>query len=147
MSRTGRDDGAAAVEFALVLPILLLLISAIIDFGRIYFEQSTLSGAAREGVRLVALGKTDGSAIAAAVDYAAGSVSGLNVTVRVGAVSTIVESGGVAVTGATIPACVPGAPVTVVASSGFTFWTPLPGLAHFTGLDTLAGKGVMRCGG
>lgn len=146
MKRRTRDDGAAAVEFALILPLLLLLISGIIDFGRIYFENSTLSGAAREGVRFVALGKTDGSAIADAVDYAAG-MSGLNVTVKISGVSTTVESGGTVVAGVTLPTCTPGDAVTVVVSTPFTFWTPLPGIAHFTGVDTLAGKGVMRCGG
>lgn len=146
MNWAQREDGAAAVEFALVLPLLLLLVSAIIDFGRIYFEQSTLSGAAREGVRLVALGKTDGAVIADAVDYASG-MPDLDVTVTIGGVATAVETDGVVASAVTLPTCSPGDAVTVVVSTPFTFWTPLPELGHFTGVDTLAGKGVMRCGG
>ena len=39
------------VEFALVLPILLLLLCGIIDFGWLYYNQITLNNAAREGAR------------------------------------------------------------------------------------------------
>jgi len=51
-----RDRGAVAVEFALLLPVLLLLIFGIIDFGRAINDQITLTQAAREGARLAALG-------------------------------------------------------------------------------------------
>jgi Flp pilus assembly protein TadG len=50
-----RDRGGAAVEFALLLPLLLLLIFGIIDFGRALNAQITLTQAAREGARLEAL--------------------------------------------------------------------------------------------
>ncbi len=40
------------MEFALVLPIFLLLIFAVIDGGRYVYVNSTLSNAAREGARL-----------------------------------------------------------------------------------------------
>jgi len=43
--------GQAMVEFALVLPILLLLLCGIIDFGWLYYNQITLNNAAREGAR------------------------------------------------------------------------------------------------
>ena len=46
-----RERGAAAVELALVLPVLLLIVAAIIDFGRAMFVQSVLTNAAREGAR------------------------------------------------------------------------------------------------
>lgn len=140
MGSAKRDDGVAAVEFALVMPLLLLLIFAIIDFGRIFWEQATLSGAAREGVRLVALGKTDPATITSTTVDAASGMSGVTVTIKVN---------GVAVPSGTspIPSCTPGDPVTVEATTSFSFWTPLPGLANFTGLDSLTGKGVMRCGG
>lgn len=53
--RARRDRGAAAVELALILPVLLLLIAGIIDLGRAYQAQMTVTQAAREGARMVAL--------------------------------------------------------------------------------------------
>jgi len=54
------DRGAAAVEMALVMPLLILMIMGIIDFGRIFNGEIQLSQAAREGARIAALG-TSGS--------------------------------------------------------------------------------------
>ena len=50
--REGRPRGQGLVEFALVLPIFLLLLFGVIDGGRYVFVNSTLSNAAREGARL-----------------------------------------------------------------------------------------------
>src|ERR687892_2608524 len=57
--RMGAEDGAAAVEMALVLPLLFLLIFGIIEFGFIFNRWITTTHAAREGVRLLALGDPD----------------------------------------------------------------------------------------
>lgn len=47
-----RDDGAQAlVEFALVLPILLLIITGVLDTARAVWQSNTLAYAAREGTR------------------------------------------------------------------------------------------------
>src|SRR5690606_17088398 len=43
--------GQALAEFALVLPILLLLIAGIIEFGRAFHIQQVVTDAAREGAR------------------------------------------------------------------------------------------------
>jgi Flp pilus assembly protein TadG len=52
-----RDDrGAAAVEFALVMPILLLLLFGIIEFARAWNVRQTLTDAAREGARVAVVG-------------------------------------------------------------------------------------------
>jgi Flp pilus assembly protein TadG len=51
----GRDRGAVVVEFALLLPLLVLLVFGIIDFGRAFNAQIALTQAAREGARLDAL--------------------------------------------------------------------------------------------
>jgi len=53
--RRRHEDGAAAVEFALILPILLLLILGIFEFGRIFNAQIQLSNAAREAARVMAI--------------------------------------------------------------------------------------------
>lgn len=150
MTRNERERGAAAVEFALVLPLLLLLISAIIDFGRLYFDQAALSGAAREGVRLVALGKTSGDDVAETVDDVYGN-SNLQVRVKVSGTWTDIQNDlpeGTSVAGVTIPTCSPGDSVTVVVNETFTFWTPLPSMfGVFDSEHLVGGKGVMRCGG
>ncbi len=51
-----RDDrGAAAVEFAIVAPLLFLLVFAIIDFGFGFHAWDATQNAAREGARLAAV--------------------------------------------------------------------------------------------
>ena len=49
------ERGAAAVEMALVMPLLLAMIIGIIDFSRIFNAELQLSQAAREGARLASL--------------------------------------------------------------------------------------------
>jgi Flp pilus assembly protein TadG len=44
--------GTALVEFTLILPLLLLLTVAAVDFGRAFFVKNVVEQAAREGVRL-----------------------------------------------------------------------------------------------
>jgi Flp pilus assembly protein TadG len=59
MIRTIRGHrGVTIVEFALVLPLLLVLIFSIIDFGLYFFVEHTLQFATREGVRLALVGRT-----------------------------------------------------------------------------------------
>jgi Flp pilus assembly protein TadG len=49
--------GTATVEFAIILPILLGILFAIIEFGFLFKDQLTLQQAAREGARAAAVGK------------------------------------------------------------------------------------------
>jgi hypothetical protein len=49
--RNQNTGGQALVEFAFVLPILLLLMVAIIDFGILFYSQMAVSNAAWEGAR------------------------------------------------------------------------------------------------
>ncbi len=60
----GGNQAQALVEFALVLPLLLLLLIAIIDFGRALFVYSEVSNAAREAVRYGAVNAADCNEIA-----------------------------------------------------------------------------------
>lgn len=46
-----REDGQAMLEFALVLPIFLLILCGIIDFGWLFYNQLALNNICREGAR------------------------------------------------------------------------------------------------
>ena len=49
----GRDDrGQTITEFALILPIFILVLVGIVDFGRAVYASSTIQNAAREAVRV-----------------------------------------------------------------------------------------------
>lgn len=124
------ERGAAAVEFALIAPVLVLMVLGITEFGRAYYFQTTLSQAAREGVRVKAI-RDDSSAAIAATRAAAS-----NLTLNSIAVTTT-QGGACTVTG-TAP--VPTATVEV------TYTLPFLTGMFGTGV-TLTGKGVMRCNG
>lgn len=47
--------GQAMVEMALVLPILLILVGGILDFGWLFYNKVALNNAAREGARYAAI--------------------------------------------------------------------------------------------
>lgn len=61
-----REEGQSLVEFALVLPILLLLIVAIVDFGWVFMAKITVNNAAREGARVYAVNSDSSVAESAA---------------------------------------------------------------------------------
>jgi hypothetical protein len=48
------EGGQALVEFALVMPVFMLVIFGLVDAGRLVYTNSALSEAAREGARLAA---------------------------------------------------------------------------------------------
>ena len=120
------------VEFALILPLLLLVLGGIIDFGRAYQQQIMLTNAAREGARMAALGYS-AAQVQARVTTA---VSGLNG----GATSTVLSA-----------ACVSGGPVgqaavvRVTPNTAFQ-WTVLGALPGVP-TPTLDAEGSMRCFG
>jgi Flp pilus assembly protein TadG len=49
------EDGAQLVEFAIVLPLLLLVVLGIAEFGIIFQRYEVLTNAAREGARMAVL--------------------------------------------------------------------------------------------
>lgn len=57
------EGGASAVEFALILPVFVLLIAAIIDFGFIFAQQVQLNNAARDASRQAVVKNLSGVAI------------------------------------------------------------------------------------
>lgn len=54
-----RPRGQSLVEFALVLPVLFLIIFGILDLGRAVYIYNTLSNAARQGVRVASVDQND----------------------------------------------------------------------------------------
>ena len=84
----GSERGAAAVEFALILPILVLILFGVIEFGGVYNAQLMVTSAAREAARTMAVQGTVADAETVAVDAAIGiDPTDLDVTVSPGACS------------------------------------------------------------
>jgi Flp pilus assembly protein TadG len=140
------DEGATIVEFALVLPLLLVLIIGLIDFGRMGFVEVSITSASREGARLSSFypsGLSDNSEIDVLVQAAApaaASTAQLNsaavLLVSVSPCSSTVSSENTSVT----------------VSTNFTWLLPLdllriisPGSTLGQGF-TLSSTSAMRCG-
>ena len=67
------ERGAALIEAAITVPIILLISVGIFEFGRAYQTQQVLTNAAREGARLAVLeGPTDGDVRARVNNYLTG---------------------------------------------------------------------------
>ena len=82
------ERGAAAAEFALLLPVLLTILFAIIEFGMIMYSREVVTNAAREGTRAgIVQGppkRTAGEIIAIANNYLTNTgVNPANVTFTV----------------------------------------------------------------
>ncbi len=71
------------MEFALVLPVLILILIAILDFGRALYAYSVVANCAREGARFAIIHPDDTAGITAVVENAAVGLdpSRLSVTV------------------------------------------------------------------
>jgi len=63
LRRAGENRGAAIIEVALTLPLLLLVSVGIFEFGRAYQTWQVLTNAAREGARLAVLPDSNDSAV------------------------------------------------------------------------------------
>lgn len=73
--RFGSDRGAELVEFAMVMPILLVIFAGIVDFGLMLQRSEVVTNAAREGARLRVLpGYEDADAIARVDAYLEDSI-------------------------------------------------------------------------
>ncbi|NND97928.1 MAG: pilus assembly protein [Pirellulaceae bacterium] len=80
-----RRTAVAAVEFAVVAPIFMMMVFGIVEFGRMMMVQQTLINASREGARMAVMeSATADSVVATVQDYLAGAavdVSGGSVKV------------------------------------------------------------------
>ena len=117
------DNGVVSVELVLVLPLLLLLIFGMIQFGRAYNAKVELTSAVRDGVRALALGSADPE------ETTIEAAPGLDPD------TITVETSG--------DPCTAGDEAWVTAAYDFDLVIP------FWGDDTITigAKGVMRCGG
>ena len=52
-----QEKGQALLEMALILPVLLLILGGIIEFGRIFHADLVITGASREGARAAVVGE------------------------------------------------------------------------------------------
>jgi Flp pilus assembly protein TadG len=62
------ERGQAVIELALVLPLLLIVVFGITEFGRAWMTMNVLTSAAREGVRLAVVTAPDIDAVNARVE-------------------------------------------------------------------------------
>ena len=129
-SRLRDERGASAVEFGMIVPILLVLLLGIIEFGHAFQVQGTLSAAAREGARRMAL-QNDTTDARDAVRDAAGSLDP-------------------AITDAQISIDPASCPIAADTDTDVivTIEYPMPFLTGLFGASVdLTGRGVMRCQG
>jgi Flp pilus assembly protein TadG len=127
-ARQGLPAGVALIEFAFVLPILLVLAMGMLDFGRAFHTKSLLDQAAREGARVAVVTSPDPDIV----------------TDRVNAV---LASGGIVPTSVTVVGPDAANMVTVTVQATFTFVTPgvfaLVGGSYGNTIP-MAGQTVMR---
>ena len=141
MKRTPRrwcsETGAELIEFALVFPLLLLVVLGIIDFGFLFQQYEVVTNAAREGARIAVLpdyAPSDASTRAIAYLTAAG-LTDVARTAAVGAPVPVSIGGN----------CMSTVSVTVTYPHAFVF---LSGIASYFGSTfgtaTLRASSTMR---
>ena len=102
------EDGAAAVEFALIAGVLAMLIFGMLQFGLTFFELQNLRAATREGTRLGAVQATPDAMRTRIADASNGAISQTEAA-NTGFISIQYSdngtSGWTTKTGNTVPAC------------------------------------------
>jgi len=107
---TTSTSGQSLVEFALVLPVLLLIVLGSLDLGRVFYYEISIANAAREGVRVASnYTKTDSDIRAAARNEVSSQFS--------------LPDSDIAISPS--PTRSPGQPVTVTVSHDFSAVTPM----------------------
>jgi len=114
------------VEFALILPVLVLFVFGLVEFGRAYSARIELTAAVREGARAVALGATPADATSATKDGAPGLKPS----------DMVVDPNSCTAT---------PAPPNAIVRATYPFQYTIPFFRN--GTWTLTATGVMRCGG
>lgn len=94
---TNNNRGQALVEFALMLPVLMLLIIGMMEFGLIINQYMVVTEAAREGARSAAVGNSN-TTIISVTRIAASQIDTSELTVAISPVDTRVRGNSVTVT-------------------------------------------------
>ncbi len=131
--------GQAVVEFALVLPVFMLMLFGAIEFGRAYYDLHLLTTSAREGARVGVLpGKLEADVQTSVSNF----LQSVGLSGTWSQAVTVTDVGGTTRTGG-LAAAIEGDRVGVTVSYNFQVLTGhiLPG---FSGTVQLHGKCVMR---
>jgi hypothetical protein len=67
--KINNQNGAAMVEFAIVLPLLLILVFGVIEFGVMFYNKAVITNASREGARAGITGLTNSKIETIVKDY------------------------------------------------------------------------------
>ena len=135
------EDGTAALEFGLVVPILVLVVLGIANLGFVFAQQISMTNIARQAARTAVVGGT--SAACSAVKTGARTDAE-----TIGMPATSIPTPSVAPCPASGPVCAgstPGTNVTVTVTRNATWVIPFPPLFSSATAPTLESKGVMRC--
>ena len=136
------DNGNATVEFALLLPLMLLLVLGVVDFARLFYAAITVASAARAGVQYGAqdtIKAKDTAGMQTAASNDAADITGVTATAQ----SYCECSDGTRVdclTG-TCGGASPPVYVQVTVQKTFTTLVDYPGIPHNTALSRTA---IMR---
>lgn len=115
--------GAAAVEFALILPVLLIVLIGLIDYGFAMFNKMELRSAARAGAQYALGDSTDTSSITqTVVDASNLGISSSDVTLTCNCLDTSTEALSSTTCGATTCASSEPTLMTVSAAQSYTLF-------------------------
>lgn len=106
-----QEKGQSLLEFALLVPVLLIILAGVLDLGRLYYIYVSLTDAAAEGVAYAAMHPDDTAEIETRASAASRGFVVLG-TDQVGIVCP------------TCPGALSGDPITVTVNYSFTLATP-----------------------
>ena len=138
MKRLGKinnQNGAALVEFAIVLPVLLMLIFGMIEFSILLYDKAMITNASREGAR-------------AGIVYSPTPVTKEKIELTV---NNYLQTHLISLGGASAPTIIAGqctgtgAPLTVTVTYPYNFLVLPNFVQSLSGTLTLSAQTVMRC--
>ena len=129
-TRHAREAGSSVVEFAVISPILFLVLFGMVEFGRVFMVEQCLTNAAREGARVAVLRGATAPQVTARIENYLDSCG--------------IDGESVTITPANLTTTSPDQPVTITVSVPYESIAWLPG--SFIGMTgtTLANTSVMR---